>query len=145
MSDASDLVVRVTRWFPHEPETVFAGWLDPATVRRFLFTAGEDPLRRCDIDAREGGTFIMTDRRPEGDVEHHGRYLEIDRPRRLVFSYGVPSVAADQDVVTLVFTGTDGGCAVTLVTRMQPEWVGYVEAARSAWTTMLDGLAAILG
>lgn len=145
MSGDGDLVVRVFRRFPQAPATVFDGWLDPGTARRFLFTAGDRPLLRCDIDPRVGGAFVMTDRRPDGDVEHRGRYLEIDRPHRLVFSYGVPAMSADQDVVTVAFTGADGGCEVTLITEMQPAWAGYVDGARAAWTTMLEGLADVLG
>ncbi len=139
-----DLTVRVSRRFAQPPAAVFDGWLDREVLRRFIFTTSAAPLVRCDVDARTDGVFVMTDRRPEGDVEHHGRYLEIARPNRLVFSYGVPAVAAEQDVVTLTFEGSGDGCEVTLTTQLQPEWAEYVDGARQAWSAMLDGLAVAL-
>ena len=140
MNEARNITVQVTHRFRHSVERVFDAWLDPKTASRFMFSTDTGDLVRCDIDARVGGEFVMTDRRPDGDVEHRGRYLEIERPRRLVFTFGIPAESPDVDVVTVEIQPVDGGCQLTLTTEMKPEWADYVDRTRAAWAKILGAL-----
>ena len=140
MSDAKNLTVQVTHRFRHSPERVFDAWLDTKTASRFMFSTDTGDLVRCDIEARVGGEFVMTDRRPDGDVEHRGRYLEIERPHRLVFTFGIPAESPDVDLVTVEIQPVDGGCELTLTTEMKPEWADYVDRTRAAWSKILGAL-----
>ena len=142
---AAPILIRVSHRYAHPPERVFDAWLDPATTARFMFSADTGTLVRCEIDPRVGGRFVMTDRRPDGDVEHSGRYLEIDRPRRLVFTFGIPAVSPDEDRITLEFRTVEGGCELTLTAEMDPAWGEYEDSSRQAWTKMLAALEATLG
>jgi uncharacterized protein YndB with AHSA1/START domain len=132
--------IRVSQRFAHPPERVFDAWLDPATVARFMFSSETGEVARCEIDPRVGGGFVLVDRRPEGDVDHRGRYLEIDRPRRLVFTFGIPAESADEDIITIEIQPCDGGCELTLTTEMDPAWREYEDRARQAWSRMLAAL-----
>src|SRR5207253_792689 len=69
---------------------------------------------RAEVDARVGGSFNFTDRRDVGDVEHVGEYLEIDRPRRLVFTFGVPKYSPAMTRVSVDIVPLDTGCELTL-------------------------------
>ncbi|MES2034375.1 MAG: SRPBCC domain-containing protein [Pseudomonadota bacterium] len=133
----------VTHRFAASPERVFDAWLDPAKARLFLFATPTGEVVRCEIDARVGGSFVVVDRRDGEDVEHVGRWLELDRPRRLAFVFSVPKYDAEADpdstpVVVEIKPLADGGCEVTLTHQV---WAQYVEQTRGGWTMILGNLA----
>jgi uncharacterized protein YndB with AHSA1/START domain len=142
----SDITVRVTRRFAASAERVFDAWLDPATARRWLFSTPTGEMIRYEIDARVGGNFTFTDRRNGEDVEHTGKYLEIDRPHRLVFTFGVPASSSEfAEVVVDIQSLPDGGCELTLTQEMKPEFAEYRERTQDGWTMILNGLAKEIG
>lgn len=143
--DKQNLIVQVTHRFSQSAERVFDAWLDPDKAAQFLFLSEGGEIVHCEIDARIGGRFVMTDRRPEGDVEHAGEYLEINGPERLVFAYSIPAMTADLDVVTIVIEALDAGCRLTLTHELKPEWADFVDGARDAWMAMLETQAGMLG
>lgn len=134
----------VTKRFRHPPERVFDAWLDPAVAGRFLFATPTGEMIRAEADARVGGTFVFVDRRPDmGDVLHAGEYLEIDRPRRLVFTFAVPQYDPNPARVEVEFAPTADGCEVRLTQRDTPdEWA---ERSTQGWTMILGALEAVLG
>jgi uncharacterized protein YndB with AHSA1/START domain len=130
--------VRITRHFDFPMERVFDAWLDPEKARRFLFATPTGKMVRVDIDARVGGSFVIV-RRDEDDVEHVGSYLEIDRPSRLVFTFGVPKYAKEVTRVTIELTPQGKGCELTLTHEgVLPEWL---EPSRQGWGMILETLA----
>ena len=133
----------VTHRYAAAPERVFDAWLDPAIAGKFLFATPTGTMIKVEIDAKVGGRFNFTDRRPDmGDVEHVGAYLEIDRPRRLVFSFRVPKFSDQATTITLDFTPSGSGCEVTLT--HQGVLDEYVKQTEQGWGMILDGLAGAL-
>jgi uncharacterized protein YndB with AHSA1/START domain len=135
--------LQVAHTYRHAPETVFDAWLDPARAAKFLFATPTGEMIRADIDARVGGRFNFTDRRPDmGDVEHVGEYVEIDRPRRLVFTFAVPKFDRTVTTVAVDFRAVAGGCEVTLThTGVLPDWR---EQTTQGWTMILGALDSAL-
>jgi uncharacterized protein YndB with AHSA1/START domain len=132
--------VIVTHSFEAAPERVFDAWLDPARMRRFLFATSTGEIVKVEADPRVGGRFLVIDRRPDmGDVEHHGRYVEIDRPRRLAFDFALSADMADATRVTLNIAPKGSGCEVVLVHDGVAQ--AYAERTQGGWTTILKGLA----
>jgi uncharacterized protein YndB with AHSA1/START domain len=141
MSDQATITVRVKHQFSASPERVFDAWLDPEKARRFLFATAAGQMVRAEIDPRVGGRFTLTDRRDGEDVDHTGEYLEIDRPRRLVFTFVVPKYSSVVTQVTIEIVPLDSGCELTLTHEgVLPE---YAERGVEGWTRILAALAAI--
>ncbi len=145
--------VSVRRRFAASAERVFDAWLDPSAARRFLFTTPMGEIVRCEIDAQVGGSFCIVERRGETEAEHFGTYLEIERPRRLVFLFSVEKYATTGDRVTIEIepvTNADGdgageadaggGCELTLTHEMRPEWAEYRGKTESGWSGILSTL-----
>jgi len=136
------VTLRVTHRFMAAPERVFDAWLDPATAGRWLFATPTGTIVKVEIDARVGGKFIVV-RRDGEDVEHVGEYLEIDRPRRLAFTFAVPKFSVAMTKVTIDIAPLESGCELTLVHEgVLPEWA---ERTRGGWGMILEALARSLG
>lgn len=130
-------------------ERVWDAIIDPASIARFMFgpLLREEEILHIHIDARVGGDFSYRVRRPAPDgpveIDHVGRFLELDRPRRIAFTWAI-APDTDGSTVTIDIVPTQEGCTLTLVHEMAPEWAEYIDSARNAWTKMLAVLAGLL-
>lgn len=138
MADESPVSLSVSHRFTASPERVFDAWIEPDTAGKWLFAAPNGEMVRVEIDACVGGKFVFVDRRDGEDVEHTGEYLELDRPRRLVFTFAVPKYSPVVTRVTIDIVPTKTGCDLTLThDGVLPEWASRTE---SGWTMLLEGL-----
>lgn len=145
MTDSTDpTLLRVTHRFDAAAERVYDAFLDPERASRFLFTNGAGSISRCEIDARVGGRFTIVDHRQDGDIEHVGEYLELDRPRRIVFRFAVPQFSPNYDRITIEITPLRHGCELVLTHELRPEDAKYEQGARQGWTNILDMAAVLL-
>lgn len=140
MTSSTPALVCITRRFSARPERVFDAFLDPTLAGQFMFATPAGEMTKVEIDPRVGGSFTFVDRRAGRDVGHYGTYLEIDRPRRLVFSFTVDGIASDPDRVTIEIAPVDMGCELTLTHEMKPEWAAYVDRTEAGWGMILQGL-----
>ena len=97
------------------------------------------------LDARVGGSFSFVVRRQGEEIDHVGEYLEIHRPRRLVFTWGIRMGTTDSSRVTIDIAPLEKGCELTLIHELHPDWADYADRTEAAWTKMLDALATTLG
>lgn len=143
-------IARVQRAYACSADTVYDAWLDPAVARNFLFaTPPSGRVVRCDIDPGVNGRFVVIDHRPLEadahsaiDVEHSGRYLQLDRPRRIAFSFSLPQFKSPESTVIVDIEPQGDGCELTLRHDLGPGLMAreQVERTEEGWTKILANL-----
>src|SRR4051794_3706395 len=143
-------IVRVQRSYACSADTIYDAWLDPDVARNFLFAtppAGE--VIRCDIEPGVNGRLVVVDRRAMEadnsmaiDVEHSGRFLQLDRPRRIAFSFSLPQFQARENMVVIDIEPQGDGCELTLRHDLGPGILDreLVDRTEDGWTRMLANL-----
>jgi uncharacterized protein YndB with AHSA1/START domain len=148
MNTRSPVTVRVTHNFRAAPERVFDAWLDPALIGQWMFGLGgrDEEVLRISLEPRPGGAFSFLVRREGQELDHVGQYLEIDRPRRLAFSWGVRAGTAEPDMsrVSIDVTPRASGSELTLTHELHPDWADFAARTESGWTTLLESLDTFL-
>jgi uncharacterized protein YndB with AHSA1/START domain len=147
---SSPIVVRVSHRYSAPAERVFDAWLTPGLASRFLFRTRTGNVMQCEISPEVGGGFTVTDRRPaaEGDesvfdVVHLGKYLEINRPRKLVFEFSVLSYGDEPTRVTVDFAPIGPQATELSITHEMgtSEYARMMEeSSRKGWVSMLQTL-----
>ncbi|TFZ01909.1 SRPBCC family protein [Ramlibacter humi] len=147
---ATSTIVRVQRAYDCTAEAVYDAWLDPQLARRFWFATSTGEVIRCTIEPNVNGRFTIVDRRrleagpdTEMDVEHTGRFLQLDRPRRIAFSFGLPQFQSHETTVIVDIEPQGDGCLLTLRHDLGPadeEATEMLERAEGGWTTVLENL-----
>lgn len=106
----------VRRTFKASLDRVFSAWCDPTLLQQWLggqhFTA-----LAATVDFREGGMYHVDVRTPTGDTQHLcGMYQEINRPHRIVFTWGWGDSysADDATLVTVDFVEKGGQTEMSL-------------------------------
>lgn len=140
MTKKDPVIVRVTRAYRFPPERVFDAWLDAEIARDFLFATSAGKMIKAEVDPHVGGKFLYVDRRKDGDASHYGVFKEIDRPRRLVFSFSVEMYDVEAALTTIEIKPAPGGCELTLTQEMPAEYAEYRERTGQGWTMILENL-----
>ena len=148
---SSEVVVRVSHRYSASAERVFDAWLTPGQASRFLFRTRTGNVMQCEITPEVGGGFTVTDRRPAADgdesvfdVVHMGKYVEIDRPKRLVFDFSVLTYGSDDATRVTVEVAPLGPLAseLTLTHNLgnSNHAKSMEETTRKGWDAMLTTL-----
>ena len=138
--------VRIERTFTAPATAVFDAWTSVEVLRRW-WPAGpgwDTPV--AEVDVRVGGRLRLVMRDPDGtEFGGDGRYVEIDRPRRLVFTWqwDGPDQYTGAQLVEVTFTeNEDATTTVLLVNRGLPE--AERDSHREGWQASFDNLDAVL-
>ncbi|HEY6400120.1 MAG TPA: SRPBCC family protein [Blastocatellia bacterium] len=145
-SPTPNIKVSVSRHFDESPERLFDAWLDPEMIGKWMFGPAlrEEEVLRIVADARVGGSFSFLVRRQGQEIDHIGKYREIDRPRRLVFTWGIAGDSEDESLVVVEIVPQGTGAELTLTHEMDPKWADYASRTESAWAKMLSALETAL-
>ena len=136
--------VRLTRHFDTAAERVFDAWINPDLIRSWMYhpELGDQEPPRVEVDARVGGAFSFLVHRHGQAVEIAGQYIEIDRPRLLVFTWSVNQSAASRVEIRIAPAGP--ACDLTLTHELHPDWSDFVARTESGWKRLIDSIAKLL-
>ena len=88
MSAAEPAAFRIERSFDASPEEVFDAWTNPEVLQRWWTIQASHSSPRCEVDLRVGGRYVLRMRDDDGELHIvGGEYREVDRPRRLVYTW----------------------------------------------------------
>jgi uncharacterized protein YndB with AHSA1/START domain len=82
-------------------EKVFNAWLNAETLSKFMLPAPGMPEPRTEVDGRVGGVFTIYMIVGDQEIPHTGKYLEINKPNKLVFTWESPFSTKDSTVTIL--------------------------------------------
>lgn len=99
----TELTVNIDKIIHAPIEKVFDAWLNPKMLSLFMMPMSGMPEPDIENDAFEGGDFTITMHVGNNELPHTGKYLEINRPHKLVFTW-VSHCSVDNSIVTLNFT-----------------------------------------
>ncbi len=139
MNDSIPAVV-IERLIPAPPRVVFEAWLDREALQRFMCGGPGVRVTRAECDPRVGGQFLIVMNVDGHDLPHRGEYLEIDRYKRLVFTWR-SHLAGEGSRVTLTFAE-----APRRQTRLTLEHAGLADAEirgkhHGGWSHILTELS----
>jgi uncharacterized protein YndB with AHSA1/START domain len=136
--------ITITRVFEAPPAEVWKEWTEPERFADWF--GGPDgvvPMETVVMDVRPGGTWRLTMFADKGrrQIDWHGEYLEVDEPRRLVFTLSDQPDTDDSIPVSVVLTDLGDGR-----TEMQFEQRDRLppdqrRRAKSGWSGFFDRLA----
>lgn len=133
------LVVRRVLRVPRE--RVFAAWLDPALMTRWM-CPGDTKSASVELDPRVGGKFRIVMHHGRGDAEHWGEFLAIEPPARLSFTWISASTLRQPTLVTVELFERGVETELVLTHRRLPP--DKVEAHRKGWTDIVAKLEEVL-
>jgi uncharacterized protein YndB with AHSA1/START domain len=105
--------VTVRREIAATADDLFDAWLDGDSLGAWLRPAGIRETR-AETDPREGGAFRIVMVGDESSIMASGTYREIDRPRRLVFTWSSPDTRLRDTIVTVTFRPSSSGTVVEI-------------------------------
>ena len=127
--------IEIQRRLDAPVDEVFRWWTDPKLLQEWMSPQG---TVEAEVDLRIGGALRIVMRGDGMEIEHHGTYMEIEPPRRLVFTWTSRFTGPHPSVVTIELEPDGGATRLHLIHRQLPE--AATASHRGGWGAMLDRL-----
>jgi uncharacterized protein YndB with AHSA1/START domain len=128
--------ISIPKSYDASPERVFAAWTEPASAKAWLAEGGDIVM-----DPRPDGLFYFGMLHGGTPRPHYGRYLRVETPRLLEFTWVSEHTHGKESVVTIEFTPRGSGTDVRLTHEGLPD-EKMAMAHTQGWTYFLDELVA---
>ena len=132
LSGAHQVVVR--RRLSASREAVFELWTDAARMPEWILDGGSATL-----DLRVGGKYHLDMHYQGKSYPHHGEYLEIVPPERLVFTWVSEGTNWLPSIVTIELTAQGDETDIVLTHEGLPDEASVI-SHQQGWTEILEWL-----
>jgi uncharacterized protein YndB with AHSA1/START domain len=138
--DTTGPIVRIRRRVRARAEQIFDLWTKPDLMVRWMspFPGVVDCKANCDL--RPGGAFSLVMSSEQSNREVSGTYVQIDRPRKLVFTWIGPLTNNVNTLVTVELIPRGDETDLVLTHERLPTST-IVEGHTRGWGNILDHLA----
>lgn len=144
----ANTLLEISRELSAPPERVFAALTQPELMNQWFYGNTESSAQ-VESDFRVRGQYTVYMRNADGDLATcgpdneagcapHGEYLEIDPPRKLVFTW-VSEGFVEHSVVTIELSPIERGTLLNLRHELP---AAVAPAHREGWNACLNHLAA---
>jgi uncharacterized protein YndB with AHSA1/START domain len=130
--------VTVRREIDASAEELFDAWLDPDAMAQWMRPNGIESTTAV-VDARVGGAYEITMGHRSGPLFTWGIYQEIDRPRRLVFTWSARGALEPPSLVTVEFKRR-GRLTEVIVTHEQLPGHDQIAPVNAGWSQAIERL-----
>lgn len=138
--DTTGRIVQIRRRVRASAEEIFDLWTKPDLMVRWMspYPGAVDCKASCDL--RAGGAFRLVMSSEGSSREVSGIYVQIDRPRKLVFTWTGPLTNNVNTLVTVELTPRGDETDLVLTHQRLPTQA-IVEGHTKGWGNILDHLA----
>lgn len=133
-------VIEIRRRLPAPVSEVFKWWTEADRLREWMSPVG---TAEAHVELHVGGALRIVMRGDGMVIEHVGEFIEIEPPRRLVFTWASAFTGAEPSLITIQLDAEGANATnLHLVHSRLPESI--VTTHRQGWGAMLDRLSARL-
>jgi uncharacterized protein YndB with AHSA1/START domain len=136
--------LEVRRFIPATPARVYDAWTTPELLTKWFAPGADFTVVVHAAETRVGGNYRIEMRNAQG-ASHIavGEYRELNRPTRLVFTWGWEGAPVTDTLVTVEFQPSGTGTEVVLTHTRFPTEADRDEHLKG-WTGCLDRLGTAL-
>ena len=137
---AGKIVVR--RTIPATVDELFDAWLDPESLAQWMLP-GDHRRNTVSVDARVGGAFEIVMHHQDSSKRHYGEYRDIERNKKLVFTWHSDATQHTETLVTVEFHVASDRTEIVLTHERMPDHAAGLGHTRG-WTRGLELLEGFL-
>ena len=131
------LKINVSRLIRAAPEDVFRAWTDAERMQRWFGT------KKQIVNPKVDGLFYLAMEHQGRIWPHYGRYLRLEKPRVIEFTWMSEGTEGRETVVTIELVARDGGTQLTLNHAGVPD-TELGRGHQQGWTAIVAELAKAL-
>jgi uncharacterized protein YndB with AHSA1/START domain len=135
--------VVVRRVIAAQAERIFDLWTQPAKMVQWMSPYPGPVACTAQSDVRAGGAFSLLMGSADSQCEISGIYVEVSRPRKLVFSWVGPPTQGANTLVTVELNPVSAGTELILTHEKLPT-AEVREGHAAGWRNMFDHLQQVI-